>query len=195
MSDDGIRRNSTQKANIVTNAAHSETEFDIVGHKTFATGEKDEHGFPKMRHEPLTRGEADAMWESAEKAKAERNARMPDEQSAIKALFDAWYRLKDFNWNDPSYCPKDGSRFNILELGSTGIHTGYYQGEWPKGSWWVEDAYDLYPSHPALFKLFPEDQAKRDKQFADVAARFRAARDAGEFDVAMPNSVSESEKR
>ena len=147
---------------------------DIVGHKTFSTGERDQDGFPVHRHEPLTRAEASAMWDAAEKAKAERNARMPDEKSAINALFDAWLRLKDFGWNDPSYCPKDGSSFHILELGSTGIHTGNYSGEWPNGCWHIFDENDVWPSRPALFKLFPEDQAKYDQKMKEAGERLRA---------------------
>ena len=160
----------------------SETPDDVVGWKTFSTGERDEDGFPKLRREPLTRAEGDAMWAGAEAAKADRLKRMPDEQSAIKALFDAWLRLKDFGWNDPVYCPKDGSQFNMLELGSTGIHTGYYTGKWPDGHWWIADEHDLWPSRPALFKLFPEDQAKHDARLKEGAERFRAAMANGDFD-------------
>lgn len=146
---------------------------DIVGHKTFATGERDGHGFPIHRHEPLTRAEANAMWDAAEKAKRERQERMPDEQSAIHALFDAWARLKEFNWDDPSYCPKDGSPFHVLELGSTGIHTAHYSGGWPNGHWWIADETDVWPSRPALFKLFPEDQVKHDAKWREAGKRVR----------------------
>ena len=46
---------------------------DVVGRKTFDTGEVDpETGFPKLRHEPLTRAEADRFWKAAEAAKASR---------------------------------------------------------------------------------------------------------------------------
>lgn len=47
---------------------------DIVGHKTFDTGEHDANGFPLMRHEPLTRTEADALWEAAKASEADRAA-------------------------------------------------------------------------------------------------------------------------
>jgi hypothetical protein len=152
----------------------AERPDDIVGHKTFDTGEIcPDTSFPKMRHEPLTRAEADALWEAAEKAKAERTARMPDEQSAIRAMFDAWQRLKELGWNDPMYCPKDGSHFQVIEPGSTGIHDGNYMGEWPKGAWWVYDG-DVWPSHPVLFKLYPEDQAKEDERRAAARAKFAA---------------------
>lgn len=126
---------------------------DVVGHKTFATGETcPETGFPAVRHEPLTRGEADAILDACEKAKADREQRMPDEQAAIRAMFDAWQRLKELGWREAIYCPKDGTHFQSIEPGSTGIHDCSYEGEWPKGSWWVYDG-DIWPSHPCLFKL------------------------------------------
>lgn len=152
----------------------NESPDDIVGHKTFSTGETcPETGFPKMRHEPLTRGEANAMWESAMAEKASREERMPDEQSAIRAMWDAHQRLTELGWRDPSYCPKDGSHFKVIEPGSTGIHDGAYWGEWPTGHWNVFDG-DVWPSRPVLFKLYPEDQAKEDERWKNAKAKFRA---------------------
>jgi len=54
----------------------------------------------------------------------------------------------------PIYCPKDGTTFNVLEAGSTGIFVAHYEGEWPTGSWWIHDEEygDLSPSRPILFK-------------------------------------------
>lgn len=132
---------------------------DIVGHKTFDTGERCEAtGLPKLRHEPLTREEAEALCDGADQAKAARAERMPDEQSAIKALFDAWLRLKELGWNDPIYCPKDGTHFQVIEVGSTGIHDCSYSGKWPNGFYWVYDG-DVWPADPALFRLYPAKQA------------------------------------
>jgi hypothetical protein len=79
---------------------------------------------------------------------------MPDETAAIRHLFDAQLRLKEFGWKDPVYAPKDGSPLDIIELGSTGIHRGHYEGEWPTGSWWVFDG-DTWPSRPALARAAP----------------------------------------
>lgn len=80
---------------------------------------------------------------------------MPDEQSAQRVLYMAWERLKDFGWNDPVYCPKDGTEFDVIELGSTGVFSGRYIGEWPKGIWETMDDRDVYPSsrQPAMFRL------------------------------------------
>ena len=128
---------------------------EIVGHKTFATGELcPETGFPALRHEPLTRGEADALWERAKAREAKRAVDMPDEQAAINAMFEAYQRLKKLGWREAIYCPKDGTHFQSVEPGSTGIHDCSYEGEWPNGSWWVYDG-DIWPSHPCLFKLNP----------------------------------------
>ena len=55
---------------------------DVVGRKTFDTGEVDpETGFPKLRHEPLTRAEADRFWKAAEAAKASLLDRLPERES------------------------------------------------------------------------------------------------------------------
>ena len=60
---------------------------DVVGHKTIDTGERcPEPGTPIMRHEPLTRAEADALCAAAYAAKEDREKRMPDEQSALRAI-------------------------------------------------------------------------------------------------------------
>lgn len=54
--------------------------------------------------------------------------------------------------NDAVYCPKDGTVFDAIEVGSTGIHPCHYDGEWPHGSWWTHEAGDLWPSRPCLFR-------------------------------------------
>lgn len=130
----------------------TENPNDIVGHKTFSTGERDEHGFVKHRHEPLTRAEADALWAAVEADKKKRHELMPDEKSAIEMMFSAWQRLKELGWNDAIYCPKDGSEFDAIEAGSTGIHNCNYIGEWPTGHFLLFDGHDVWPSRPILFR-------------------------------------------
>jgi hypothetical protein len=149
---------------------------DIVGHKTFDTGEMGEHGFPVLRHEPLTRAEGDALWQRAVEAERLRAERMPDEQAAIHALWDAHQRLKELGWKEPQYCPKDGTYFKVIELGSTGIFDCYYQGEWKDGLYMVSDGRDVYPTSDgvAMFKLLPEDQAKEDERWKKAKERFQA---------------------
>lgn len=148
---------------------------DIVGHKTFATGERDEHGLPIHRHEPLTRAEGEALWKHAQRCHEDRIARMPDEKSALQTLHDAYTRLKDMGWRDAIYCPKDGSTFEIIEVGSTGIFRAHYHGEWPTGGWLAEDAGDLWPSHPCLFRLLPEAQAEYDAKMKAAKERYEAS--------------------
>lgn len=122
------------------------TPNDIVGHKTFSDGEG---GY---RHEPLTRAEADAILEACDAAKAQRANDMPDVATALKAFNAAHTRLKELGWQEAIYCPKDGSAFEVIEAGSSGIHIAHYEGEWPTGSWWVRDGGDLWPSRPVLWR-------------------------------------------
>jgi len=154
----------------------TESPDDIVGHKTFDTGECDpETGFPMLRHEPLTRFEGESLWNEVKRRDAERIDRIPDEKSAIKAMFDAWLRLKEFGWNDIMYCPKDGTKFRVIENGSTGIFDCIYEGEWPDGHWTMFDGRDSYPSSiaPPLYRLYPEDEIKHKQRMAEAAARWR----------------------
>lgn len=138
---------------------------DIVGHKTLADGS----------HEPLRRDEAEALYASATAKMEKRAADMPDEQSAIDAMFSAYQRLKELGWTEAIYCPKDGTVFRAVEPGSTGIFETHYSGKWPDGSWWSEDGGDLWPARPCLFKLHPEDQAKHDQRVADAIAQYAAS--------------------
>ncbi len=115
---------------------------EIVGHKTFL----EDDGF---RHEPLTRAEADVLLAAVDKAKSERAKRMPDEKSAVVALFEAWLRLKELGWTDGIYSPKDGSHFRAITLGSTGIFDCVCEGEWPDCTWTTFDEHDAYPSSQA----------------------------------------------
>lgn len=174
----------------------AESPDDIVGHKTFDTGEIcPKTGFPALRHEPLTRAEAEALSASVDAAQAKREAAMPDEQSAIKHMWDGWYRLKDFGWREAVYCPKDGSHFQAIEAGSTGIHDCNYQGEWPNGSWWLYDG-DVWPSRPILFKLYPKEQAEYDAKMKAAGERFRAslAAERSPQDTAEPTPFNQEEK-
>ncbi len=115
----------------------------IVGHKTFHDG----------HHEPLRKAEADSLQAAVDAGKARRAEQMPDEKTAIHAMWEAWMRLKDLGWNEAIYCPKDGSEFKAIEAGSTGIHRCRYDGDWPTGHWWIIGDDDLYPSRPVLFRL------------------------------------------
>jgi len=123
------------------------------GHKTM----RREDG--SLCHVPLSEGEAADLWGHIEAEDARRKALMPTEESARKLFFDAYQRLKEFGWNDAVYCPKDGSTFDAIEPGSTGVHSCHYDGEWPKGSWWVFADNDVWPSHPALWRATKKEGA------------------------------------
>ena len=136
------------------------------------------------------------MWKRAQQEETERAVRMPDEQAAISALWDAHQRLKELGWKEPCYCPKDGTKFRVIELGSTGIFDCYYSGEWPTGYYNVMDEHDCYPTSTgvAMFRLYPDDEEKRKQKMAEAAARFKADREArtatGDFDE-MPSDLSD----
>jgi hypothetical protein len=95
---------------------------------------------------------AKIVFDDWEAAKARRAAQMPTEHDCLRVMMEAYSRLKDLGWNDAIYCPKDGSTFDAIEFGSTGIHACHYEGEWPNGSWWTHEAGDLWPSRPVMHK-------------------------------------------
>lgn len=74
-------------------------------------------------------------------------------------------------------CPKDGSDFKVIELGSTGIFDCHYQGKWPDGLYMVSDEHDVHPTSTgvAMFKLLPEAQAAYDARLKAAAERYSAA--------------------
>lgn len=131
---------------------------EYYGHKTLKDGS----------HIPLSQEEAEALWHAARSGKASRAQNMPDQDSALSAMFDAWQRLKELGWRDAIYCPKDGSEFEVIEAGSTGVHRCLYQGEWPSGSWLISGDGDLWPSRPILFRLLPEAQADYDAKMKEA---------------------------
>jgi hypothetical protein len=94
----------------------------------------------------------EAMWKRAEAEEAKRAADMPTELDAINAMWSAYQRLRELGWREAIYCPKDGSVFDAIEPGSTGIFRTHYSGEWPSGSWWAEDGGDLWPARPCLYR-------------------------------------------
>jgi hypothetical protein len=89
-------------------------------------------------------------------AKIARLKHMPTEADALWVLFEAYQRLKELGWNDAVYCPKDGSSFDAIEAGSTGVFRCHYEGKWPTGSWWAEDGGDFWPSRPILYRPTPQ---------------------------------------
>lgn len=126
----------------------TESPDDIVGHKTYADGPL------SFRHEPLTRQESEAILAAVDAADKRRAEEMPDEKAAINKLFDAWLRLKELGWKEACYCPKDGTDFQIIEAGSTGIFDAHYSGKWPDGYIISHDDHDSYSSRPGGTLLY-----------------------------------------
>lgn len=108
--------------------------------------------------------------EVGEVEKQARAALMPTEQDAIFLINDAYQRLKELGWDDPAHCPKDGSGFDVIEAGSTGIHKCFYEGKWPSGSWLIESDGDLWPSRPLLYRITDREIAERQERAARFAA-------------------------
>jgi hypothetical protein len=133
---------------------------EFYGHFTMADGS----------HRPMTEEQGMALLRESEEYQRKRAEQMPDEQSAIRAMFDAHDRLRELGWRDAVYCPKDGTEFLVIEPGSTGQHPCHYQGEWPTGSWTDGDC----GMRPVLFKLYPKDEAARQEKMRIAAAKFAA---------------------
>ena len=122
----------------------------------------------------MTSEDAEAIWKRCEAEREKRAADMPDERAAIRVMMQAFQRLKELDWREAIYCPKDGTEFDVIEAGSMGIHRCCYMGKWPTGSWILFDEGDSYPSTPILFRLDPEEEAARKQRMTEVAAKFWA---------------------
>ena len=85
-------------------------------------------------------------------ARARRAAEMPTDYDCLRQMIICHERLRDLGWRDAIYCPKDGTVFEAIEFGSTGIHDCHYEGNWPNGEWLVHDMGDLMPSRPVMFR-------------------------------------------
>ena len=146
-------------------------EGGVVSGEQYIKDTNDDEYWREMFDDGLTPSDA-ASEEATRAAEAKRTADMPDEKSAIDALFSAWLRLRELGWREAMYCPKDGSHFQTIEAGSTSIGDCNYQGEWASGSFWLYDDHDVWPSHPILFKLYPADQVKYDARMTEAKARY-----------------------
>ncbi|PZT91958.1 hypothetical protein [Sphingomonas sp.] len=106
-------------------------------------------------------------WDGQEAAFGTRDAffaaMMPTERDAIEIFHAAFHRLKALGWREAIYCPKDGSSFDAIEPGSTGIHNTSYQGEWPTGSWWIDGD---SPSRPCLYRPTEAEERQRKERIA-----------------------------
>ncbi len=97
------------------------------------------------------------LWKKIEDEEKHRAALMPSEEDAVKAMAQAYTRLTELGWRPAIYCPKDGTVFQAIGLGCGVAKRCHYGGEWPDGTWWVEDAGDFWPGRPCLWKPIEEN--------------------------------------
>lgn len=76
---------------------------------------------------------------------------MPTEKEALQVFSRAYERLKEFGWKEIPYHPKDGSTFEVIEPGSTGIFPCQYWESPTRGSFWIQQDGGC-PSHPVLWR-------------------------------------------
>lgn len=74
-----------------------------------------------------------------------------EESKHLVALFEAWRELTLLGWKEPRYFkfPPEGVEFELIELGSTGIHRAVVLGLDPLRTCWVD--YE-WPSQPFLVR-------------------------------------------
>jgi len=92
--------------------------------------------------------------------------RMPTEQDAVRAMWEAYHRLEELGWRNATYCPRDGRTVLFIEAGSSGIHEGHCDDQdraHRRPTVWLHDAGDLWPSQPVLYRELPA-AADREKQ-------------------------------
>jgi hypothetical protein len=107
---------------------------------------------------------AEEIMASVEAAAQRRAEAMPTEHDAIRAMHDAWVRLKDLGWRDGQYMPTTGERHAGIQCGSTGIHAmtatrdeGPFGALTARTTWTTYDG-DIWPSSapPVLFRPWKE---------------------------------------
>jgi hypothetical protein len=90
------------------------------------------------------------LWQAIEQQQAKDEADMPDALAALNTMQRGYHRLRQFGWSDGVYCPKDGSEFAVIQVGSSGIFSGVYIGDWPFGDIWIAD--ESTSPHACLWK-------------------------------------------
>lgn len=122
-----------------------------------------------------TQEQAEAIFAEIKRTDAEREAAMPDTHAALHQASVGRGRLRKLGWSDGIYCPKDGTKFALVEWGSTGVHAGFYTGEWPEGHIYCGD-FLLQPAAvmwKAVDKLTNDESAmlsaseKNDREFME----------------------------
>ena len=87
---------------------------------------------------------------------------MPDIEHALRVFTRAYRRLIDLGFREIIYHPKDGSTFEVIEPGSTGIFPCQFWTEPTRGSFWImQDGGS--PSHPVLWRAIQPVPTTADK--------------------------------
>jgi hypothetical protein len=93
--------------------------------------------------------EIEKLFGSIEDARKRREKSLPTEQHCLRAIHDAYQRLKELGWNDMVYAPKD-EKVETISVGSTGIHPATWMDGASAGLWWIHDGGDLWPGSPVM---------------------------------------------
>jgi hypothetical protein len=95
---------------------------------------------------------ADQLLAEIEREKEARARELPTIEDCLRMNVKLHQRMRELGWRDAIYCPKDGTEFDAIEFGCGAAGTCHYDGEWPKGSWWMHSEGDLWSSLPVMFK-------------------------------------------
>lgn len=106
-----------------------------------------------------TEEQAKAIFEAIKERDEDRAARLPDHRAALDHACVARERLRALGWREGVYCPKDGSEFALIQWGSTGVHLGWYMGEWPTGNIYCGD----FMVEPEAVMFKPLDELSEDE--------------------------------
>lgn len=98
-----------------------------------------------------TEEQAAKMLEYFEREKRWSVEEMPDVQKALEVFTKAYRRLIELGFKEIIYHPKDGSTFEVIEPGSTGIFPCQYWEQPARGSFWIMEDGGC-PSHPVLWR-------------------------------------------
>lgn len=120
---------------------------EVVGHNTYMNDDG------TFRHEPLTKSEADALWEHVEAEDKRREELIPDQKTALQLMHDCCTRLREFGWSEPPrYTTKQGVyKFKVICWGSTGvIDVTCNVGSKGSFEWWHHSHGDTWPITPLM---------------------------------------------
>lgn len=98
-----------------------------------------------------TQEQAEAIFKAIEADRQRSVEQMPDVDAALWVFHRAYRRLIELGFKEIIYHPKDGSTFEVIEPGSTGIFPCQYWEEPTRGSFWIQEDGGT-PSHPVLWR-------------------------------------------